>query len=77
MTDFDVTACGLLADIRAAAGDPKGKLMQPELLHRIRALAECEKTLRLIAEKPRKTKEQRLAKACIAFLDSITEHRAA
>lgn len=74
MNDFEITACGLLADIRTAAGDPTGKLMQNELLHRIRAMAECENTLRLIAEKPRKTKEQRLAKACIALLDSMAEH---
>lgn len=33
---------GLLADIRSAVGDPEGRLMQPELLERIRGLADRE-----------------------------------
>lgn len=32
---------GLVADIRAAVGDPTGKLMQDELIERCRALREC------------------------------------
>lgn len=35
----EVACLSLVADIRAAVGDPDGRLMQPELLERIRALA--------------------------------------
>lgn len=35
----EVACLGLLADIRAAVGDPEGRLMQPELLERLRGLA--------------------------------------
>lgn len=35
----EVACLSLLADIRAAVGDPEGRLMQPELLERIRGLA--------------------------------------
>lgn len=38
---------GLLADIRAAVGDPTGKLMQSELLDRCRLLTEIEKAARV------------------------------
>ena len=63
----------LLCDIRVAAGDPTGKLMQTELVHRIAALSEAEKVLRQIAGMKRKTREQRLASACILFLDALGE----
>ena len=36
--DEDYSLLGLLADIRAAAGDPEGKLMQDELVEHIRAI---------------------------------------
>lgn len=38
----DARQLGLLADIRAAVGDPTGKLMQEDLLARCRHLAEIE-----------------------------------
>lgn len=38
---------GLVADIRAAVGDPTGKLMQDELLVRCRLLNEIEKAARV------------------------------
>lgn len=63
----------LLSDIRVAAGDPYGKLMQYELVHHIRSLRECADTLRKIAAMPRRTKEQRLAKACVVFCDAMID----
>ena len=39
MSDTEVALFHLLADIRAAAGDPEGKLMQDELVEHIRGLA--------------------------------------
>jgi hypothetical protein len=65
----------LLADIRMAAGDPTGKLMQTELVRHIRGLRECADTLRKIASMKRKTKEQRLAWACVTFCDAMEDHK--
>ena len=73
--DPTMAELSLLADIRVAAGDPTGKLMQDELVHHIRALRECADTLRKIAAMPRRTKEQRLAKACVVFCDAMEEHK--
>ena len=38
MSADEYSLLGLLADIRAAAGDPQGRLMQPELVEHIRAM---------------------------------------
>lgn len=65
----------LLYRIRVAAGDPTGKLMQDELVHRIAAMREMEKVLRQIAEMTRRTKEQRLAKSCVVFFDAMEQGR--
>lgn len=69
----DVTAqlFDLIYRIRVAAGDPTGKLMQDELVHRVAAMREMEKVLRQIAGMKRRTKEQRLASACIVFFDAM------
>lgn len=64
----------LIYRIRVAAGDPHGKLMQPELVNRIAAMREMEVVLRQIAAMKRKTKEQRLAWACVTFFDAMEEH---
>lgn len=61
----------LIADIRAAAGDPTGKLMLSELVPRINAQHEMSLVLRQIADMPRRTREQRLAKACVTFFDAM------
>jgi hypothetical protein len=73
--DPTMAELSLLADIRIAAGDPTGKLMQTELVHRIRGLRECADTLRKIASMKRKTKEQRLAKSCVTFCDAMEDHK--
>jgi len=65
----------LIYRIRVAAGDPTGKLMLDELVHRIAAMRECEKVLRQIADMPRRTKEQRLAKSCVVFFDAMEQGR--
>lgn len=70
MADLD-----LIYRIRVAAGDPTGKLMQTELVHRIRGLRECADTLRKIAGMKRRTKEQRLAWACVVFFDALEGHK--
>ena len=60
----DFALLGLLADVRAAAGDPHGKLMQDELVARIRSTAFAlvrlhhAVTVRMSADEP--TGEQRL-----------------
>jgi len=69
--DATMTELMLIADIRAAAGDRTGKLMQRELVLRISALREMSVVLRQIADMPRRTKEQRLAKACVTFFDAM------
>lgn len=38
----DYSALGVLADIRAAVGDPEGKLMLPELVQRVRSVVKSE-----------------------------------
>lgn len=65
----------LLYRIRVAAGDPTGKLMQSELVNRIAAMREMEVVLRQIADMPRRTKEQRLAKSCVVFFDAMEDHK--
>lgn len=71
----DATLLGLVADLRAALGDPEGKLMQPELIaHAQRVRIERDtalQTLRMIAEGRRRTREQRLASACVLLLDTL------
>ena len=42
-----IALLGLVADIRAAVGDPTGKLMQDELVDRCRRLHEIEKAARV------------------------------
>lgn len=37
----NISLLSLLADIRAAAGDPSGRLMQDELVEHIRKLKDC------------------------------------
>jgi hypothetical protein len=69
-----MTELSLLADIRATAGDPTGKLMQSELVNRITAMREMEVVLRQIAAMARRTKEQRLASACVRFFDAMSDH---
>lgn len=69
--DPTMAELSLLADIRTAAGDSTGKLMQRELVHRISALREMSVVLRQIADMTRRTKEQRLAKACVTFFDAM------
>jgi hypothetical protein len=41
MRESNIRLLGLLADIRAAVGDPTGMLMQDELVERCRKLAAC------------------------------------
>jgi hypothetical protein len=71
--DPTMSELSLLADIRIAAGDPTGKLMQTELVSRITALREMSVVLRQIAAMQRRTKEQRLAKACVVFFDAMED----
>lgn len=75
MTDADAVLLGLVADLRAALGDPEGKLMQPDLIaHAQRVRIERDaalKTLRQIAGFKRRTREQRLASACVTLLDAL------
>ena len=73
--DATVQELDLLYRIRVAAGDPHGKLMQEELVHRIAAMCEMEKVLRQIADMKRRTKEQRLAKSCVVFFDAMEAGR--
>lgn len=69
--DATMAELDLIYRIRVAAGDPNGKLMQTELVNRITALREMSAVLRQIADKPRRTKEQRLAKSCVVFFDAM------
>lgn len=69
--DATMDELDLIYRIRVAAGDPNGKLMQTELVNRITALREMSAVLRQIADKPRRTKEQRLAKSCVVFFDAM------
>ncbi len=73
MTDQDLK---VLTDIRWALGD-NGKRMQAELVQyaaQLKARHDTAiETLRQIAAMPRRTREQRLAKSCVALLDSLAE----
>lgn len=48
MTDLSIAELYALADIRAAIGDPYGKLMLSEVVDRIRHLARVEKAARKV-----------------------------
>jgi hypothetical protein len=76
MSSPTITKLDLIYHIRVAAGDPTGKLMQPELVNRIAAMREMEIVLRQIADMKRRTREQRLAKACVVFFDAMEDHKA-
>lgn len=65
----------LIYRIRVAAGDATGKLMQSELVNRIAAMREMETVLRQVAGMKRRTREQRLAKACVTFFDAMEDHK--
>lgn len=53
------------------ADDRRRKALLAEVADEIARLREMEKVLRQIAELPRKTREQRLASACVRFLDCM------
>ena len=69
--DVTMQELDLIYQIRVAAGDRTGKLMQDELVHKIAGMYEMEKVLRQIASMKRKTREQRLANACVQFIDCM------
>ena len=71
--DATMQELNLLYRIRVAAGDPYGKLMQDELVNQIASLRGMETVLRQIAAMPRRTREQRLAKACVTFFDAMAD----
>lgn len=75
MNSADATLLGLVADLRAALGDPEGRLMQDELIAHARRLKTEHGTaldvLRQIAANKRRTREQRLASACVGLLDVL------
>jgi hypothetical protein len=69
--DISMQALDLVARIRAAAGDPEGRLMQDEFINRVVAMREMEKVLRQVAGGTRKTREQQIANACVTFFDAL------
>lgn len=76
MTADDASLLGLVADLRAAIGDPEGRLMQDELIVHARKITTERNValyvLRQIAGGNRRTREQRLASACIGMLDALS-----
>jgi chromosome segregation ATPase len=65
----EYTLLGLLADIRAAAGDREGRLMQPELVEHIRGLkARADEADRLRAEVA--VKDARIAESDEALVEA-------
>jgi len=58
-TDRQSALLGLLADIRAAVGDPTGKLMQDELVERCRKLYADNELLRAANADTKRIAEQR------------------
>lgn len=80
MSETELAAIALIADLRAALGDPEGRLMQDELIAHARAVKAAQvrgdvalSVLRQIASGKRRTREQRLAWACVTMLDELPE----
>lgn len=77
----ELGALGLVADLRAALGDPEGRMMQAELIAHARAVKAAQvrgdvalTVLRQIASRKRRTQEQRLAASCVTLLDAVEDH---
>jgi hypothetical protein len=70
-TDRQGALLGLLADIRAAVGDPTGKLMQDELVERCRKLRADNELLRAANKRIAEIWERRLAEKRGATRDAL------
>lgn len=81
MNQAIIGALGLVADLRAALGDPEGRMMQAELIDHARAVKAAQvrgdaalQVLRQIAAGKRRTREQRLAASFVALIDAVEDH---
>lgn len=70
MSVEELAECGMLSELSPTT-EP-GTAPAPTFLKRLSAEHEAAmRTLRLIADRKRRTQEQRLASACVQFLDAL------